>query len=88
MAECLEIAGYNQIIDHVETHGQRKLTEALNKDSLVQQKEYPTERLELEELGMKLDEAFSPRILLLLGLSSMSSKPQQRMRTSSAKPKR
>ncbi|MQL70740.1 hypothetical protein Taro_003063, partial [Colocasia esculenta] len=26
--------------------------------------------LELEELGIKLDEAFSPRILLLLGLSS------------------
>ncbi|MQM18830.1 hypothetical protein Taro_051828, partial [Colocasia esculenta] len=34
--------------------------------------------LELEELGMKLDEAFSPQILLLLGLSSRSRKPQQR----------
>ncbi|MQL99969.1 hypothetical protein Taro_032702, partial [Colocasia esculenta] len=31
--------------------------------------------LELEELEMKLDEAFSPQILLLLGLSSRSSKP-------------
>ncbi|MQM16036.1 hypothetical protein Taro_048987 [Colocasia esculenta] len=29
---------------------------------------------------MKLDEAFSPRILLLLGLLSMSRKPQQRAR--------
>ncbi|MQM18469.1 hypothetical protein Taro_051461 [Colocasia esculenta] len=35
--------GYNQLIDHVGIHGQRRLTEALNKDSLVRQKEYPTE---------------------------------------------
>ncbi|MQL99452.1 hypothetical protein Taro_032177, partial [Colocasia esculenta] len=34
---------YNQLIDHVGIHGQRRLTEALNKDSLVWQKEYPTE---------------------------------------------
>ncbi|MQM06230.1 hypothetical protein Taro_039051, partial [Colocasia esculenta] len=68
---------YNQLVDHVGIYGQRRLTEALNKESLVRQKEYSTEsssksreRLELEELGMKLDEAFSPRILLLLGLSS------------------
>ncbi|MQL82186.1 hypothetical protein Taro_014655 [Colocasia esculenta] len=32
--------GYNQLVDHVEIHGQRRLTEALNKDSLVRQKEY------------------------------------------------
>ncbi|MQM14735.1 hypothetical protein Taro_047670 [Colocasia esculenta] len=36
--------------------------------------------LELEELGMKLDEALCPRILLLLGLSSRFSKPQQPIR--------
>ncbi|MQM18755.1 hypothetical protein Taro_051750 [Colocasia esculenta] len=35
--------GYNQLVDHVGIHGQRRLTEALNKDSLVRQKEYPTE---------------------------------------------
>ncbi|MQL69585.1 hypothetical protein Taro_001881 [Colocasia esculenta] len=35
--------GYNQLVDHVGTHGQRRLTETLNKDSLVWQKEYPTE---------------------------------------------
>ncbi|MQL85077.1 hypothetical protein Taro_017592 [Colocasia esculenta] len=35
--------GYNQLIDHVGIHGQRRLTEALNKDSLVRQKEYLTE---------------------------------------------
>ncbi|MQL69507.1 hypothetical protein Taro_001795 [Colocasia esculenta] len=35
--------GYNQLVDHVGTHGQRRLTEALNKDSLVRQKEYLTE---------------------------------------------
>ncbi|MQL99656.1 hypothetical protein Taro_032380 [Colocasia esculenta] len=34
---------YNQLVDHVGIHGQRRLTEALNKDSLVRQKEYPTE---------------------------------------------
>ncbi|MQM08892.1 hypothetical protein Taro_041751 [Colocasia esculenta] len=37
------VSGYNQLVDHVGIHGQRSLTEALNKDSLVQQKEYPTE---------------------------------------------
>ncbi|MQL81812.1 hypothetical protein Taro_014279 [Colocasia esculenta] len=42
-------------------------------------------RLELEELGMKLDEAFSPRILLLLGLSSRSSKPPQCVRADHGK---
>ncbi|MQM18820.1 hypothetical protein Taro_051818 [Colocasia esculenta] len=26
---------YNQLVDHVGIHGQRRLTEALNKDSLV-----------------------------------------------------
>ncbi|MQM19809.1 hypothetical protein Taro_052822 [Colocasia esculenta] len=36
-----KVLGYNQLVDHVGTHGQRRLTEALNKDSLVQQKEYP-----------------------------------------------
>ncbi|MQM06892.1 hypothetical protein Taro_039723 [Colocasia esculenta] len=35
--------GYNQLVDHVGIHGQRRLTEALNKDSLVRQKEDPTE---------------------------------------------
>ncbi|MQL72454.1 hypothetical protein Taro_004794, partial [Colocasia esculenta] len=35
--------GYNQLVEHVGIHGQRRLTEALNKDSLVWQKEYPTE---------------------------------------------
>ncbi|MQM16049.1 hypothetical protein Taro_049002 [Colocasia esculenta] len=29
------IQGYNQLVDHVGIHGQRSLTEALNKDSLV-----------------------------------------------------
>ncbi|MQM09295.1 hypothetical protein Taro_042162 [Colocasia esculenta] len=33
---------YNQLVDHVGIHGQRRLTEVLNKDSLVRQKEYPT----------------------------------------------
>ncbi|MQM02464.1 hypothetical protein Taro_035232 [Colocasia esculenta] len=37
------IARYNRLVDHVGIHGQRRLTEALNKDSLVRQKEYPTE---------------------------------------------
>ncbi|MQM20657.1 hypothetical protein Taro_053681 [Colocasia esculenta] len=37
------VLGYNQLVDHVGTHGQRSHTEALNKDSLVRQKEYPTE---------------------------------------------
>ncbi|MQM09624.1 hypothetical protein Taro_042497 [Colocasia esculenta] len=34
---------YNELVDHVGTHGQRRHTEALNKDSLVWKKEYPTE---------------------------------------------
>ncbi|MQM16331.1 hypothetical protein Taro_049287 [Colocasia esculenta] len=34
---------YNRLVDHVGIHGQRRLTEALNKDSLVWQKEYLTE---------------------------------------------
>ncbi|MQM05138.1 hypothetical protein Taro_037944 [Colocasia esculenta] len=37
------IARYNRIVDHVGIHGQRRLTEALNKYSLVRQKKYPTE---------------------------------------------
>ncbi|MQL84442.1 hypothetical protein Taro_016946 [Colocasia esculenta] len=37
------VLGYNQFVDNVGTHGQRRLTEALNKDSLVRQKEYLTE---------------------------------------------
>ncbi|MQM03175.1 hypothetical protein Taro_035952, partial [Colocasia esculenta] len=36
---------YNQLVGHVGIHGQWSLTEALNKDSLVRQKEYPTESL-------------------------------------------
>ncbi|MQL81110.1 hypothetical protein Taro_013561, partial [Colocasia esculenta] len=39
------VLGYNQLVDHVRIHGQRRLTETLNKDSLVRQKEYPTESL-------------------------------------------
>ncbi|MQL69150.1 hypothetical protein Taro_001454 [Colocasia esculenta] len=38
-----EVRRYNQLIDHVGIHGQRRLTEALNKDSLIRQKEYPME---------------------------------------------
>ncbi|MQL96547.1 hypothetical protein Taro_029228 [Colocasia esculenta] len=34
---------YNLLVGHVGIHGQRKLTEALVKGSLVRQKEYPTE---------------------------------------------
>ncbi|MQL69981.1 hypothetical protein Taro_002277 [Colocasia esculenta] len=41
--EPLWVLGYNQLVDHVGIHGQRRLTEALNKDSLVRRKEYPTE---------------------------------------------
>ncbi|MQL68081.1 hypothetical protein Taro_000343, partial [Colocasia esculenta] len=37
------VLGYNQLINHVGIHGQRRLTEALNNDSLVRQKENPTE---------------------------------------------
>ncbi|MQM04833.1 hypothetical protein Taro_037640, partial [Colocasia esculenta] len=37
------VLGYNQFVDYVGTHGQRRLPEALKKDSLVRQKEYPTE---------------------------------------------
>ncbi|MQL81853.1 hypothetical protein Taro_014317 [Colocasia esculenta] len=33
----------NPLVDHVGIHGQRRLTEALNKESLVRQKEYPME---------------------------------------------
>ncbi|MQL70329.1 hypothetical protein Taro_002642 [Colocasia esculenta] len=39
------IQGYNWLVHHVGIHGQRRLTEALNKDSLVRQKEYLTESL-------------------------------------------
>ncbi|MQL98313.1 hypothetical protein Taro_031018, partial [Colocasia esculenta] len=38
-----KVFGYNWLVDHVGIHGQRRLTEALNKDSLVRQKEYRTE---------------------------------------------
>ncbi|MQM14185.1 hypothetical protein Taro_047116 [Colocasia esculenta] len=38
-----EVLGYNRLIDHVGIHVQRRLTESLNKDSLVRRKEYPTE---------------------------------------------
>ncbi|MQL98772.1 hypothetical protein Taro_031485, partial [Colocasia esculenta] len=37
------VLGYNQLVDHVGIHGQRRPIEALNKDSLVRQKEYLTE---------------------------------------------
>ncbi|MQM08923.1 hypothetical protein Taro_041781 [Colocasia esculenta] len=30
-----KVLGYNQLVDHVGIHGQRSLTEALSKDSLV-----------------------------------------------------
>ncbi|MQL69148.1 hypothetical protein Taro_001458 [Colocasia esculenta] len=48
ISECEAVATkrvleYNQLIDHVGIHGQRRLTEVLNKDSLARQKEYPTE---------------------------------------------
>ncbi|MQL99143.1 hypothetical protein Taro_031863 [Colocasia esculenta] len=39
------ISRYNQLIGHVGIHGQGSLTEALNKDSLVRQKEYLTKSL-------------------------------------------
>ncbi|MQL69266.1 hypothetical protein Taro_001555, partial [Colocasia esculenta] len=39
----LYFRGYNPLVDHVGIHGQRRLSEALNKDSLVRQKKYPTE---------------------------------------------
>ncbi|MQL83929.1 hypothetical protein Taro_016422 [Colocasia esculenta] len=39
----LQVLWYNRLVDHVGIHGQRRLTEALNKDLLVQKKEYPTE---------------------------------------------
>ncbi|MQM12815.1 hypothetical protein Taro_045734 [Colocasia esculenta] len=38
-----QVLGYNRLVNHVGIHGQRRLMEALNKDSLVRQKEYPTE---------------------------------------------
>ncbi|MQM11018.1 hypothetical protein Taro_043919 [Colocasia esculenta] len=34
---------YNRLVDHVGIHDQRRLMEALNKDSLVRRKEYPME---------------------------------------------
>ncbi|MQL85767.1 hypothetical protein Taro_018288 [Colocasia esculenta] len=37
------VLGYNRLVDHVGIHGQRRLTEALNKDSLVRKKEYLSE---------------------------------------------
>ncbi|MQM05956.1 hypothetical protein Taro_038774 [Colocasia esculenta] len=43
MVQIADESRYNQLIDHVGIHGQRRLTEALNKDSLVRQKEYPME---------------------------------------------
>ncbi|MQM13661.1 hypothetical protein Taro_046588 [Colocasia esculenta] len=42
-SSSVDTTGYNQLVDHVGIHGQRRLTEALNKDSLVRQKEYPME---------------------------------------------
>ncbi|MQL93610.1 hypothetical protein Taro_026254, partial [Colocasia esculenta] len=39
------VLGCNQLIDHAGIHRQRRHTEALNKDSLVRQKEYLTESL-------------------------------------------
>ncbi|MQM18757.1 hypothetical protein Taro_051751 [Colocasia esculenta] len=38
-----KVLGYNQLVDHVGIYGQRRLTEVLNNDSLVRQKEYPME---------------------------------------------
>ncbi|MQL83386.1 hypothetical protein Taro_015875 [Colocasia esculenta] len=38
-----QVLGYNQLVDYVGIHGQRRLTEALCKGSLVRRKEYPTE---------------------------------------------
>ncbi|MQL81461.1 hypothetical protein Taro_013914 [Colocasia esculenta] len=38
-----KVLGYSQLADHVGIHGQRRLTEALNNDLLVWQKEYSTE---------------------------------------------
>ncbi|MQL74379.1 hypothetical protein Taro_006739, partial [Colocasia esculenta] len=40
-----QVLGYSQLVDHVGIQGQRRLTEALNKDTLVRQKEYLTESL-------------------------------------------
>ncbi|MQL75920.1 hypothetical protein Taro_008310 [Colocasia esculenta] len=37
------VLGYNRLVDHVGIHDQRRLTEALNNDSLVRRKEYPME---------------------------------------------
>ncbi|MQL99050.1 hypothetical protein Taro_031764 [Colocasia esculenta] len=36
-------SGYNQLVEYVGIHRKRRLTEALIKDSLVRQKQYPTE---------------------------------------------
>ncbi|MQL79659.1 hypothetical protein Taro_012086 [Colocasia esculenta] len=46
--------GYNRLVDHVGIHRQRRLTEALNKDSLVRQKEYPTESSSKSRESMRL----------------------------------
>ncbi|MQL78095.1 hypothetical protein Taro_010523 [Colocasia esculenta] len=40
--------GYNRLVDHVGIHDQRRLTEALDKDSLVRRKEYPMESPKIE----------------------------------------
>ncbi|MQM18216.1 hypothetical protein Taro_051203, partial [Colocasia esculenta] len=39
------VLGYNRLVDHVRIHGQKRLTKAMNKDSLVRQKKYSTESL-------------------------------------------
>ncbi|MQL87752.1 hypothetical protein Taro_020307 [Colocasia esculenta] len=38
-----QVLGYNLLVDHVGIHEQRRLTEALNKDSLVWKKKYLSE---------------------------------------------
>ncbi|MQL82574.1 hypothetical protein Taro_015054, partial [Colocasia esculenta] len=83
-----EVRRYNRLVDHARIHDQRRLTEALNKDSLVRKKEYPTESsskprecgLELQEQRKKLNGSSSPRFLLLLGLFSTSKNPFARAR--------
>ncbi|MQL82777.1 hypothetical protein Taro_015259 [Colocasia esculenta] len=49
------IIGYNQLVDHVGIHGQRSLTEALNKGSLVRQKEYPTESSSMSRESVNIE---------------------------------
>ncbi|MQL94498.1 hypothetical protein Taro_027154 [Colocasia esculenta] len=63
----LLVLGYNQLVDHVGIHGQRRLTEALNKDSLVRQKEYPTKSSSKSRESVSLV-VLSLALLLLLGL--------------------